>query len=198
MVVAHGAAAASRRIWPVLLREMHLIIMCLSCRIANVQVTLRVILAMVHKERRVSEVLFAAYPSQPPDIGHTLEAAEQIETSELRLRTWRTAFGPGNFIDSNVLPEIQKSDGLLIEISLPNNNVYFEAGYAIGRQKPIIPVCNTSISGAVSYLKKIGIFDNTGYESYDNSQQLRNILDRLTLPNPLEVDPNRWTAWRHL
>ena len=72
--------------------------------------------------------IFAAYPSDPPDIGHAIEAAEKIPSSQFRLRTWKTAFGPGNFIDRNVLPEIKKADSLLFDVSIPNDNVFFEAG----------------------------------------------------------------------
>ena len=129
--------------------------------------------------------LFAAYPAEPPEIGQTLQATEQLPTDSVSLLTWQKAFGPGRFIDANVLPEIDKSDGLLFELSTPNNNVFFEAGYAIGIGKAVVPVCNSSLAQSGQYLKKLGLFDNVGYQSYENSQGLRTFLDGLILPQPL-------------
>lgn len=136
----------------------------------------------------MTKSLFSAYPSEPPDIGQTIEAAEKLPASGLKLKTWRTAFGPGNFIDRNILPEIKRADGLIFDLSITNNNVFFEAGYAIGLQKPIIPICNASILNAGKYLKEIGIFDNIGFYNYENGRELRDALNRLPFPEPLFRD----------
>ncbi len=130
--------------------------------------------------------LFVAYGAAPVEIGQTFQAAEALPVGGVgpSQLTWQRAFGAGRFIDENVLPEIDKSDGLLFELAVPNNNVFFEAGYAIGLGKPVLSVCNSSIAHAGQYLKKLGLFDNVGHQAYENSQELRQFLDQLELPPP--------------
>lgn len=133
----------------------------------------------------MSNIFFVAYPSAPPEIGQTMKAVEAKQPSKLMIKTWEKTFGPGQFIDHNILPEIRRASGLIFELSVPNNNVFFEAGYAIGMGKPIIPVCNNSILNSALYLKKLGLFDNVGYSTYENSEDLKSVLDNIKLPDPL-------------
>lgn len=133
-------------------------------------------------------VFFAAYPASPSEISLAISAAEKINTSRLRILPWEQTFTPGHFIDQTVLPEIKKSDGLIVDVSTPNNNVFFEAGYAIGLKKPIIPICNSSINNSGKYLQAIGLFDNIGYQTYENGNHLRDILDKIKIPSPLFPD----------
>lgn len=132
---------------------------------------------------------FAAYSSDPNEIGHTIEAAEKKNSSHIQFYTWRSTFGPGNLIDRNILPQIQNADGLIVDITVPNSNVIFEAGYAIGCQKPILPICNRSIAHSAEFVKKLGIFDNIGFQEYENSADLIYKLSNVKIPKQLFADP---------
>ncbi|MBM1558391.1 hypothetical protein JQV19_19240 [Sulfitobacter mediterraneus] len=128
---------------------------------------------------------FAAYPSTPPTIAHSVEVAEKVNESHVQFETWRTTFGPGKLIDQSVLPCIEQSDGLLCDITLPNDNVFFEIGYAIGLSKPIIPIVNSSVADAGSYLRKLGLLDNVGQIRYENSSDLVSQLKGYPVPAPI-------------
>lgn len=132
---------------------------------------------------------FAAYPSEPSLIAQSIEEAEKTNSSHIQFDTWRTTFGPGRIIDQSVLPFIEQSDGLICDISVPNDNVFFEIGYAIGLAKPIIPIVNESISGAGGYLRTLGLLDNVGQIRYENSTDLVYKLQSKPVPSPLFASP---------
>ncbi len=128
---------------------------------------------------------FAAYPSEPSFVAQSIEEAEKINSSIIQFETWKTTFGPGRIIDRSVLPCIEQSDGLICDITVPNDNVFFEIGYAIGLSKPILPIINESITDAGSYLRKLGLLDNVGQIRYENSTDLIEKLRQYVPPAPL-------------
>lgn len=135
-------------------------------------------------------IYFAAYPSNPPQISQSIEELEKKNSSHIQFQTWRQTFGPGRLIDQSVLPFIEDSKGLICDITVPNDNVFFEIGYAVGLCKPIIPIVNSSISHAGEYLRKLGLLDNVGQIRYENSDDLRYKLDSYKEPSPLFVKSN--------
>ena len=128
---------------------------------------------------------FAAYPSTPAYIAQSIEAAEKKNSTHIQFETWRSTFGPGRLIDQSVLPNIETSSGLICDITVPNDNVFFEIGYAIGLSKPIIPILNSGVQDAGAYLRKLGILDNVGQIRYENSDDLIYQLDSFPVPAPL-------------
>lgn len=132
---------------------------------------------------------FAAYPSTPPYLSQSIEEAEKTNSSHIQFDTWRTTFGPGKIIDQSVLPCIEQSDGLICDITSPNDNVFFEIGYAIGLSKPIIPIVNTSVTDAGAYLRELGLLDNVGQIRYENSADLVYKLQGQPAPKPLFAKP---------
>lgn len=133
---------------------------------------------------------FAAYPSSPTHISISIEEAEKTNSSHIQFTTWRSTFGAGRLIDQSVLPEITKADGLIGDISIPNENVFFEIGFALGKMKPIIPIVNSSIQGAGDYLRKIGILDNVGQIRYENSTDLVYQLQSHAVDGAIFADPD--------
>lgn len=124
---------------------------------------------------------FFAYPAAPKDlIGPIQNAAEVVEkANNINLKCWPQLDVFGNHIPDEVRDGIMHSDVLVCDITRPNLNVYYEAGYAIGRGKPIAPVLNASFAEAVIDIRKDGFFDNIGYEAYENSSELAGILQDL-------------------
>src|SRR5262249_47530825 len=80
----------------------------------------------------------------------------------------------------------EKVDVLVCDITRPNQNVYYEIGYSIGRGKSIAPVLNASFANATSDIQKDGLFDVVGYKAYENSRGLADILT--TLPSHVLID----------
>lgn len=116
---------------------------------------------------------FIAYPSEPRLIPEAIrDAIDLSQTSRLRLLPWERVPIIGLKLDDLIREKIAGCDVLLADITYPNFNVYYEIGYAIAHDTPIIPLVNTSITDAVKNAQRIGLFDTTGWLTYDNSNEL--------------------------
>jgi len=125
---------------------------------------------------------FFAYPGQPADLTATINAAVRIvnETqTKSRVIAWPEMGVFGSNIPDNVRDNIRSSTVFIFDVTRPNLNVYYEAGFAIGCGRPIAPVLNSSFINAASDLQRDGMFDNIGYKSYENSTQLADIISDL-------------------
>lgn len=128
---------------------------------------------------------FFAYPGTPADLVATISSAAKLlaaKTDRIGLKTWPQLDIFGASIPNEVKTGISESDFVVCDVTRPNMNVYYEAGYAIGLGKAIAPVVNASFADSVSDIQKDGIFDNIGYKTYENSEQLSSILQ-----NPPEM-----------
>ena len=88
---------------------------------------------------------------------------------------------------ANIPDEVRESIGdkdiLICDITRPNMNVYYEVGYALGKGKTIAPVVNIAFANAVEDIRRDGLFDNIGYQKYENSDQLVRIMSNLPSSN---------------
>jgi hypothetical protein len=123
--------------------------------------------------------VFLAYPAEPPEVGDTIEAA----VAELRLRfrlkqfeTWRDINAVGQFVGSEVIESIEKSDCFFADITVLNMNVCFEVGFAIGCKKPCGLIREQAISSGEEEARSLGIFDTLGWRQYASSSDLFHIL----------------------
>ncbi len=135
---------------------------------------------------------FAAYPSAPNTIGHSIETAEHLLSKRQRknsFKTWRTTSIPGEFLFSPIRKSIEECDFLLFDISYPNFNVIYEVGYAIGKRKPILPVINRTLEDAGKYLRYLGIFDTITFEEIENGDDIYNIVNSFSdNSKPISID----------
>lgn len=116
---------------------------------------------------------FIAYPKEPRIVSETIMAAvADSETSALRLKPWEKMSITGLKIDNLVRDHIRAADVVLADITYDNFNVYYEIGFAIARDKPIIPLVNTSIENAARRARELGLFDTIGWLTYTNSDDL--------------------------
>src|SRR5216684_5196535 len=84
---------------------------------------------------------FIAYPSNPSQIGRTIESAVEQLAKELGVEgfeTWRETDVVGRFIANEILNKIEASDCLVADISATNFNVTYEIGFALGKQKRVL------------------------------------------------------------
>jgi hypothetical protein len=121
---------------------------------------------------------FIAYPSEPLIISDAIkDAVDLSSTSKLRLIPWEKLPIVGLKVDDLIRERISECEVLLADITYSNFNVYYEIGYAIALEKPVIPLINTSVFEATKRAQDLGIFDTTGWLTYDNSNDLLRKLD---------------------
>lgn len=133
---------------------------------------------------------FYAYPSEPSEIGQTIEEAVEgynRSQSDSSVSTWVQLDIIGHFISSEVLKGIDEADFLVADITRLNFNVIFEIGYAVGKTKRVLLTRNKSIENQDLVVDKVGIFDTLGYREYQNSQELRSFIREASKKAPLEV-----------
>lgn len=136
----------------------------------------------------MDDIVFVAYPSNPPQIGHTISSAiEDLRSENFRpvLQSWEQLDIPGRFILDGILEKIDSSAFVVADITRLNFNVTFEVGYAIGRGKRIVLTVNESLKSQTRELVELGIFDTLGFTLYENSQGLADIIRGIIDHNPL-------------
>ena len=131
---------------------------------------------------------FFAFPSQPAELMDPITAAVELSKSHpaVSVKAWPQLPIFGASISDEVREGIKTSNVLICDITKTNQNVYYEAGLAIGLGKSIAPVLNVSFANAAEDIQKDGLFDVIGYKSYENSQGLSAIL--ADLPSTVLVE----------
>jgi hypothetical protein len=132
---------------------------------------------------------FIAYPSNPSQIGRTIESAVEQLAKELGVEgfeTWRETDVVGRFIANEILNKIEACDCLVADISATNFNVTYEIGFALGKQKRVLLVKQPQLANDTD-LAEVGIFDTLGYKNYENSSQFVDLLRNLRDVQPLQT-----------
>ncbi|MCC6947081.1 MAG: hypothetical protein IT539_04865 [Bradyrhizobiaceae bacterium] len=121
---------------------------------------------------------FFAYPSEPKLIGETIEDAIKLIDRERNIivTPWPKLNITGLKIDNLIRERIDAIDLLIADVTYPNFNVYYEIGFAVGREKPIIATMNFAIEKAELNVNLTGLFDTIGQARYQNSQELAHHL----------------------
>ncbi|SFP93695.1 hypothetical protein SAMN05216330_11297 [Bradyrhizobium sp. Ghvi] len=128
--------------------------------------------------------VFFAYPAGGRELVGPIEAASKLvnsASSSIEVRIWPQLDNFGLSIPDDVRSAIVDADVFACDITQANLNVYYEAGFAIGKGKPIAPVLNSSFADASAAIQRDGFFDNIRYKSYENSEGLKASL--LDLPS---------------
>ena len=121
---------------------------------------------------------FFAYTEASRTVVDAIEGSVELSRDKpLVLQPWKHLAIPGFKVDDLIREKIADSDLLVADITIPNHNVFYEIGYAIGVRKPVIPTVNTAIREAVETVQKLGLFDTIGWATYNNSSELSNKLD---------------------
>lgn len=127
---------------------------------------------------------FFAYPDNPKAIGQSIE--EGIKTNR-DVISWKSLDIYGHFIATEVIDAIDNCNIFIADISSLNFNVTYEIGYAIGKQKRLMLVKNSSIIETEPLIREVGIFDTIGYSSYENAKQLAEIIRKTKGNDPLKI-----------
>jgi hypothetical protein len=100
-------------------------------------------------------------------------AARIGETAGVVAVTWEDLAIGGKLIISEIARAIDSSDLAVFEITELNQNVMFELGYAIGREKRVWLLRDTTDELAERRWKQVKVLASVGYESYANSDEIR-------------------------
>jgi hypothetical protein len=138
---------------------------------------------------------FIAYPGEPSEIGQSIEAAAQAYNRSVAnaLSTWRENDIAGRFLAHPILDNIRDSKCLIADVSVLNFNVTYEIGYAIGLGRRAFLIKNEGLQGNDDEIRRVGVFDTLGYQSYENSRDLeayfRTLRDFKPITWPRSPDP---------
>src|SRR4051812_37440742 len=103
---------------------------------------------------------FLAYPSRPPEIGSTITAALELlrtKHGNQDIKGWEQNEIAGRFIIDPILEQIDNAAFVFADITRLNFNVTYEIGYAIGKERRIIPIRNKALRSADELIQKVGI-----------------------------------------
>jgi hypothetical protein len=134
--------------------------------------------------------VFFAYPSQPEQLGATVESSIvnlRASQSGLEVKSWPQIDIAGRFLIEGILGEIDAADMVVADITRLNFNVLYEIGYAFGSGKRVVLTVNESLSPETRLITQLGMFDTVGYKTYSNAAELAEIVR--SIPN---VDPIRF------
>ncbi|GEM_PF-5869993 len=119
---------------------------------------------------------FYAYPDGMPSIRDAIIGA--VSKTGGAIITWKALQTIGFKIDNLIREKIAEADVLIADITYPNHNVFYEIGFAIGNDKPVIPTLNNGIINAALRVQEIGLFDTTGWAGYTNADDLHACLEK--------------------
>jgi hypothetical protein len=117
---------------------------------------------------------FFGYPSQPEMSRETLANAAQVvdRAGSISVVTWEELDIPGRMIIGRITTAIDRAAISVFDVTTLNENVMFEVGYAIGADRRIWLVRDTSDEAAERRFREVGVLRNVGYAAYQNSHDL--------------------------
>lgn len=119
--------------------------------------------------------VFYGYPSKPELLAETVrEAAAEIErTNIVASTTWENLRVGGRLVIDTVLRAIDESTMACFDVTYPNENVLFELGYSIGKDKIIWPIIDETIDASARTYQRLSPLTTVGYTRYSNSAGIR-------------------------
>ena len=114
---------------------------------------------------------FFAYSSQPISVSESIEGAIQtINNSGLAtLKSWKSYEVNGKLIFDEVTKAINEADYFCADLTGFSNNVLFELGYAMTKNKPIFLILDDTYIDSKKQYKEFSSLTTTGYKKYTNS-----------------------------
>jgi hypothetical protein len=118
---------------------------------------------------------FFAYGSENRTCGEFIESAiKEINNSghQVNVKSWKALSVGGSFIISTILREIENSDLFCCDITNLNENVLFELGFAIAKNKPVWIIQDVTIVESFQRYKEFILLNNIGYINYTSSKHI--------------------------
>jgi hypothetical protein len=123
----------------------------------------------------VPDDAFFLYPSEPRLISATVEGAIRLIRSKqggIKVISWTEIEVPGQIIFCRICQRQRFASVVVPDVTTLNLNVLFEMGYALGLDKLILPIRDTSMVKDQKSFDELGLLDTFGYIDFENSEQL--------------------------
>jgi hypothetical protein len=135
------------------------------------------------------------YPSDPPQIASTIEAAVEILARQpgnewLVWRNFRTA---GQVIFCSVCQRMRFAGVVVADVTTLNFNLMFEIGFALGLELPLLLIRDTSYLKHTREFEELGLLDTIGYLDFKNSDELASAVHKALPVAPIPT-PNVMTS----
>jgi hypothetical protein len=140
--------------------------------------------------------VFFGYPEYPADAAETMRRTALQLSSKYNCVTWQSLAVSGRLIMAQVLESIDESEFAVFDLTYPNPNVLFEAGYALARGKSFWITVDLTVKSALRSWSELAVLKPVGYTGYDNSAKLASYFRRTdpvsTVPPLFEtlIEPN--------
>jgi hypothetical protein len=123
---------------------------------------------------------FLGYPSRPEVSREALaNAAETIaKGGDIGAVTWEELDIPGRLIIDRITTAIDRAAVAIFDVTVLNENVMFEVGYAIGANRHIWLVRDPSDEDADRGFREAALLRDIGYARYENSHELASVFLR--------------------
>ena len=122
---------------------------------------------------------FFGYPSQPQELVDNITAGvttfREWRTSTI-IHVWAELDGTSSPIILDLLRSIRDCEASFFDISVPNQNVFYEIGYALGIGTPVFLTLNDALKGSMTRQVELGLFDTQRLKRYRNGIDLANII----------------------
>ena len=130
------------------------------------------------------------YPSDPPQIAETVEAAvEKLKTlrpSETWL-AWRDFSTAGQIVFCTICKSCRFADVLVADVTTLNFNLMFEIGFGLGLGLPVVPIRDTTFARDRKSFDQLGLLDVIGYVDFQNADGLAAALHHRLPVQPMPV-----------
>ena len=121
--------------------------------------------------------VFVAYASGNNFHGELIRSSsEAASTNQRRIIPWTAKDTSGFPISDSVESWIQRADAFVGDVSVVNDNVTYEIGYAIGAGKPVRLIRSENFS--FQDVKTVGLLDTLGHDPYSYGASLQRILSK--------------------
>jgi nucleoside 2-deoxyribosyltransferase len=119
---------------------------------------------------------FFAYSSVPTSCQESIEnAIKRInETGVVKITSWKQLEINGKFIINEVLKKVDESDFFCADLTGMNDNVLFEVGYAIAKNKPVWLIIDKSHMPTNRKFNEFNLLTTIGYSAYTNTDHIVN------------------------
>lgn len=114
---------------------------------------------------------FFAYSGKPNSVGESIEEAiELVNVSGIAsLKSWKSYTVNGKLIIDEVTKAIDEAEYFCADLTGFSDNVIFELGYAIAKNKAIFLILDSSHIESIKRYKEFSSLTTTGYQKYINS-----------------------------
>ena len=133
---------------------------------------------------------FFAYSGQPKSVEESIEEAITLvnDSGIALLRSWKSCDVNGKLIIDEVTRAIDESDYFCADLTGFSDNVIFELGYAIAKNKFIFLILDHSHIESMRQYKELSFLTTIGYEKYVNSSDIvQAFTSFISDPNPRET-----------